>query len=75
MVLVGHSWGGAVITEAGDDPQVAALVCVSAHALDVGQSANDASAHSDGPKKGCGGHRRGGQKGFDETTRRTARLT
>jgi pimeloyl-ACP methyl ester carboxylesterase len=26
VILVGHSWGGAVISEAGDDPQVAGLV-------------------------------------------------
>jgi pimeloyl-ACP methyl ester carboxylesterase len=44
VVLVGHSWGGAVITQVGDDPKVAALVYVSAYAPDVGQSANDASA-------------------------------
>jgi pimeloyl-ACP methyl ester carboxylesterase len=44
VILVGHSWGGAVITEVGDDPKVAALVYVSAYAPDVGQSANDASA-------------------------------
>ena len=43
VILVGHSWGGAVITQAGDDPQVAALVYVAAYAPEVGQSANDAS--------------------------------
>src|SRR6516162_9148217 len=32
VVLVGHSYGGAVITEAGNDPKVAALVYVSAAA-------------------------------------------
>ena len=31
-VLVGHSWGGVVITEAGNDPKVSALVYVSAFA-------------------------------------------
>jgi pimeloyl-ACP methyl ester carboxylesterase len=44
VILVGHSWGGAVITEAGDDPKVAALVYVSAYAPEVGESANDASS-------------------------------
>jgi pimeloyl-ACP methyl ester carboxylesterase len=44
VILVGHSWGGAVITQAGDDPKVAGLVYVAAYAPDVGQSANDASA-------------------------------
>ena len=38
-----HSWGGAVITQAGDDPKVAGLVYVAAYAPEVGQSANDAS--------------------------------
>jgi pimeloyl-ACP methyl ester carboxylesterase len=44
VILVGHSWGGAVITQAGDDPRVAALVYVAAYAPEVGQSANDASS-------------------------------
>jgi len=44
VVLVGHSWGGAGITQAGDDPKVAALVYVTAYAPEVGQSANDASS-------------------------------
>jgi pimeloyl-ACP methyl ester carboxylesterase len=44
VILVGHSWGGAVITEAGDDPKVAGLVYVAAYAPEVGQSANDASS-------------------------------
>ncbi len=37
-VLVGHSYGGAVITEAGNDPKVAALVYVAAFAPDKGES-------------------------------------
>jgi pimeloyl-ACP methyl ester carboxylesterase len=44
VVLVGHSWGGAVITEAGDGPKVAALVFVAAYAPDENQSANETSA-------------------------------
>jgi pimeloyl-ACP methyl ester carboxylesterase len=43
VLLVGHSWGGAVITQAGDGPKVAGLVYVTAYAPEVGQSANDAS--------------------------------
>jgi pimeloyl-ACP methyl ester carboxylesterase len=43
LILVGHSWGGAVITQAGDDPRVAGLVYVTAYAPEAGQSANDAS--------------------------------
>jgi pimeloyl-ACP methyl ester carboxylesterase len=38
VVLVGHSYGGAVITEAGNDPKVAALVYIAAFAPDVGES-------------------------------------
>src|SRR5277367_3546397 len=44
VLLVGHSWGGAVITQAGDDPKVVGLVYVTAYAPEVGQSANDASS-------------------------------
>ena len=37
-ILVGHSYGGAVITEAGTDPKVAGLVYVAAFAPDEGES-------------------------------------
>jgi pimeloyl-ACP methyl ester carboxylesterase len=37
-VLVGHSYGGAVITEAGNDPRVEGLVYVAAFAPDKGES-------------------------------------
>jgi pimeloyl-ACP methyl ester carboxylesterase len=54
VILVGHSWGGAVITQAGDDPKVVGLVYVTAYAPEAGQSANDASASfgwTDGQKQ------------------------
>src|SRR5271170_7666452 len=38
VVLVGHSYGGAVITEAGNHPKVAALVYIAAFAPDEGES-------------------------------------
>jgi pimeloyl-ACP methyl ester carboxylesterase len=38
VILVGHSYGGAVITEAGNDPKVAGLVYVAAFAPDRGES-------------------------------------
>lgn len=38
VVLVGHSYGGVVITEAGNDPKVAALVYIAAFAPDNGES-------------------------------------
>jgi pimeloyl-ACP methyl ester carboxylesterase len=38
VVLVGHSYGGAVITVAGDSDKVVALVYIAAYALDEGES-------------------------------------
>src|SRR6202034_1554940 len=38
VVLVGHSYGGSVITEAGNHPNVKALVYIAAFALDAGES-------------------------------------
>ena len=40
VILVGHSYGGAVITEAGTDPNVAGLVYITAFAPDKGESVN-----------------------------------
>jgi len=41
VVLVGHSWAGVVITQAGTDPKVKSLVYVAAYAPDKGQSLAD----------------------------------
>jgi pimeloyl-ACP methyl ester carboxylesterase len=51
-VLVGHSYGGAVISEAGTHPAVAALVYISAFAPDKGESVNTliAGFPADGPQ-------------------------
>lgn len=38
VIMVGHSYGGAVITEAGDHPKVRALVYISAFLPDAGES-------------------------------------
>ena len=38
VILVGHSYGGVVITEAGNDPKVAGLVYITAFAPDKGES-------------------------------------
>src|SRR6201990_2099011 len=38
VVLVGHSYGGSIISEAGNNPNVAALVYIAAFALDEGES-------------------------------------
>src|SRR6266849_2411919 len=40
-ILVGHSYGGAVITETGTDPSVAGLVYVAAHMPDAGENEAD----------------------------------
>ena len=52
IVLVGHSYGGAVITEAGNHDKVAALVYVTAFAPDQGESVNSllATFPPDGPQ-------------------------
>jgi pimeloyl-ACP methyl ester carboxylesterase len=39
VLLAGHSYGGAIITEAGNNPKVAGLVYVAAFAPDAGESA------------------------------------
>ncbi len=62
VILVGHSWGGAVISEAGEDPKVAGLVYVSAYVPDVGASANETSAPF-GPLAGAAGDS-GGLRAF-----------
>src|SRR6201989_2407920 len=36
-VLAGHSWGGTVVSEAGTDPKVTALVYIAARAPDAGE--------------------------------------
>lgn len=37
-ILVGHSYGGAIITDVGNDQKVAGLVYIAAHALDQGET-------------------------------------
>ncbi|MBC7806440.1 MAG: alpha/beta hydrolase [Akkermansiaceae bacterium] len=55
VVLVGHSWAGVVITQAGNNPRVKALVYVDASAPDSGQSIIDAaSAFPPEPGAGAG---------------------
>lgn len=41
VILVGHSWGGFVISEAGNDPKVKALVYVAALVPDAGETVHD----------------------------------
>ena len=47
VVLVGHGYGGTVITQAGNHPRVAALVYIAACAPDIGEAMGDAG--NDGP--------------------------
>ena len=41
VILVAHSYGGAVITEAGNDPSVSALVYIAAHMTDAGEKESE----------------------------------
>ena len=53
VVLVGHSWGGAVIAQAGNDPKVKALVFVAALPPKTGESVGDlVGAHAPPPGLG-----------------------
>ncbi len=45
VILVGHSWGGVVITEAGNESNVIGLVYVAALAPDTGESSGDSLQH------------------------------
>jgi pimeloyl-ACP methyl ester carboxylesterase len=45
VILVGHSWGGFVITQAGNDPKVVGLVYVAAFAPDSGETVPTLSAN------------------------------
>jgi len=50
VVLVGHSWAGAVITEAGNDDKVKSLVYVAAYAPDKGESVKSATSKYPDPE-------------------------
>lgn len=53
-ILVGHSYGGAVITQAGTDAHVAGLVYIAAHAPDSGESPSSNRAKMPGATKAIG---------------------
>src|SRR6476646_2747772 len=46
VILVGHSWGGMVITQAGNDPKVVGLVYLAAYGPDSGESLTAVSANA-----------------------------
>jgi pimeloyl-ACP methyl ester carboxylesterase len=68
VILVGHSWAGAVITEAGSDPKVAGLVYVAAFASDVGEVVGDLG--KDFPPPPGGAEIRAGPDGYLTLTKK-----
>jgi len=46
VILVGHSWGGMVITQAGNDPKVVGLVYLAGYGPDAGESLSAVSANA-----------------------------
>ncbi len=67
IVLVGHSYAGAVIGEAGNDPKVATLVYIDAFAPDAGESAGSLFAQFEAAP--LNGHIRPDGRGFLKLTR------
>ena len=68
VILVGHSYAGVVITEAGNDPKVAGLVYVAAFAPGEGESINSVSKPY--PPAPLGGELRLDAQGFLTATRK-----
>jgi pimeloyl-ACP methyl ester carboxylesterase len=68
LLLVGHSYGGVVITEAGGDSKVASLVFVAAFGPDVGESAGSLGAGA--PPAPMGSEVRPDNSGFLKLTRK-----
>lgn len=60
VILVGHSWAGTVISEAGDDPKVAGLVYVAARAPDAGEDYGALAARFPTPPASAGLVKAGG---------------
>src|SRR6201999_1256176 len=53
-VLVGHSFAGTIISEAGNDPEVSARVCVAARARDAGEDFSALASKYPKPPAGAG---------------------
>jgi pimeloyl-ACP methyl ester carboxylesterase len=53
VILVGHSYGGVVITEAGNDPKVVGLVYIAAFAPDAGESVSTLKGDQSNPEERC----------------------
>ena len=60
VVLVGHSYGGVVITEAANNPKVAALVYITAFAPDKGRVGQSADRQSSARRAGSADPAAGG---------------
>jgi len=67
-VLVGHSWAGTVISEAGVDPKVSALVYVAARAPDAGEDYTALAAKFPAPPASAGLVKSGGFAQLSEET-------
>jgi pimeloyl-ACP methyl ester carboxylesterase len=65
-VLVGHSFAGTIISEAGDDPKVSALVYVAARAPDAGEDFGALAAKFPKPPASAGVTRKDGFFGLSE---------
>lgn len=70
-VLVGHSWGGTVIGQAGVDPKVSALVFVAALAPDAGEDLDSVTGRFPKPPVGTGLVASDGFVGLSEKAFRT----
>jgi pimeloyl-ACP methyl ester carboxylesterase len=68
VLLVGHSYGGAVITQGGSDPKVAGLVYINGFAPDAGESAGSLGAG--GPPTSLPDHLEPDAQGFLKLTRK-----
>lgn len=67
VVLVGHSWSGAVISEVGIDPKVVSLVFIAAFVPDAGESAATwASKYPPAPENGVVGPDKQGYLWYDK---------
>jgi len=65
-ILVGHSWAGTVISQAGNDPKVAGLVYVAARAPDVGEDYGALAARFPTPPASAGLVKSGGYAQLNE---------
>ena len=77
VVLVGHSYGGAVVTEAGTHPKVKAVVYIAAFVPDAGESVNALieGFPTDGPSRRFSRPRTGFSSSTAKSSMRRSRMT